>query len=202
MRSHLLTSLKDGTRGETVFHTFGNNHYSLIGLLVDWWVSSGPQRDVLEAPPWYASKADKGLPSDAVLMENGVCRGIVEVEGTNYSKAIDRMLKYIVPENRFWRMDFGVFLAYPTKRKYLEESLPIDDFVKKGKAVTKDHQIQLAVLVLDKIWEEQTQGPRARGPQGQKNYEHVYYNGTPSRLTGTLIENGEEITERCLFRRA
>lgn len=97
----LFTSLRDGVRWETAFHTFGNNHYSLIGLLVDWWVSSGPRREVLETPPWYASKAEKGQPSDAVLMENGICMGIVEVEGTNYLEAIDRMVKYIVPENRF-----------------------------------------------------------------------------------------------------
>jgi len=104
MDDSLFTSLKDGVRWETAFHTFGNNHYSLIGLLVDWWVSRGLGREALEAPPWYATKAEKGRPSDAVLMEKGICTGIVEVEGTNYCGAIDRMIKYIVPENRFWQM--------------------------------------------------------------------------------------------------
>ena len=150
MVDDLCTSLRDGVRWETAFHIFGNSHCSLIGLLADWWVTSGPSREVLEAPPWYASKAEKGRPSDAVLMENGICTGIVEVEGTDYSKAIDRMVKYIVPENRYWRMEFGIFLAYPTKREYMENPLPMDEFVKKGKEVTKNHQIQLVVLVLDK----------------------------------------------------
>ena len=43
-------------------------------------------------------------------MENGICTGIVEVEGTDSSKAIDRMVKYIVPENRYWRIEFDIFI--------------------------------------------------------------------------------------------
>ncbi len=51
MVDDLFTSLRDGVRWETAFHLFGNSHCSLIGLLADWWVTSGPSREVLEAPP-------------------------------------------------------------------------------------------------------------------------------------------------------
>ncbi len=196
----LLTSLENKGRWETAFYTFGSNHSSLIGLLVDWWIYNGDQREVLEAPPWSASKKEKGQPCDAILIEKGICKGIVEVEGSNYINAIDRMVKYIVPGNGFWQLEFGIFLAYPTKRAHMEKPLPIDHFVEKGRVVTKEHQIQLIILTLDKKWDPQTEGPRVRGPRGQNNYRHDYYNGKPCRLTGVLIEGGEEITKRRVFR--
>ncbi len=63
-----------------------------------------------------------------------------------------------------------------------------------------DSPHQLVVLVLDKRWDPQIEGPRTRGPRGQKNHAHAYYKGTPSRLMGVLIDGGEEITERCILR--
>lgn len=174
MVDDLLTSLKEMARWETAFHTFGSNHYSLIGLLVDWWIHSGPRREALEAPPWYASQAENGRPCDAIFIEDGICTGTLEVEGTKYIEALDRMLMYLGADNLYWQLEFGLFLAYPTTRQFMEKPLPMDMIVEKAKVATIIYPIQLLVLTLDKKWDPQAEGPRTRGPRGLKNHEHDY----------------------------
>jgi hypothetical protein len=56
----------------------------------------------------------------------------------------------------------------------MRSPLPANTFAEKGKTITKNHTgIQLVILTLDKKWDPQTQGIRAR-----KNDSHDFYKGT------------------------
>jgi len=208
MTNDLLTSLQKQVRWNTAFHTFGSNHNTLIGLLVDWWVSCEPHHEVIEGAPSFALRAEGGGGvGDAILVEQGLCKGVIEVEGgyvdaggreeplKKYFYAIDRIGKYFIPEDPDWKdLEFGIFLAYPTVSKHMRMPLPINEFVEKGKVVVRNHQgMQLVILTLDKRWEPQTRGIRAR-----KNDSHDYYKGSPFRVTGVLIKDGEVKDSRTL----
>jgi hypothetical protein len=50
---NLLNSLKD-TKWDVAAKTYGNNHATLIGLLVDWWISLAPAiHRAIESGPSY-----------------------------------------------------------------------------------------------------------------------------------------------------
>ena len=95
----LLTSL-ESVRWHIAFRTFGNSHATLIGLLVDWWISSASKdqdRWVLEGAPPYSPWVAGGTGScDAVLVEGATSRGLVEVEGTYHETTIKKIEKYFL----------------------------------------------------------------------------------------------------------
>jgi len=58
----LLSKIKEA-RWETVIRTFGNDHSTLIGVLVDWWISlDRSNHTALESGPTngYAEKDKRG----------------------------------------------------------------------------------------------------------------------------------------------
>jgi hypothetical protein len=78
----ILIGLKNA-RWDIAFRTFGNNHCTLIGLLLDWWMSGDPKRRwALEAGPTngYREKGVRGQ-CDALLCIDTHPTGVVEVEG-------------------------------------------------------------------------------------------------------------------------
>lgn len=203
----LLTSLQQQARWNTAFHTFGSNHNTLIGLMVDWWINSQPQRAAIDGAPWFALRPLGDGACDAILVEHGLCKGILEVEGgyvekgareeplKKYFSALDRLEKYFIPEDPDWKdLEFGLFLAYPTLGTYMRSPLPATTFAERGKIITKNHAgMQLIILTLDKRWDPQMRGIRAR-----KNDSHDYYKGTPFKITGICIQDGEVIEHRVL----
>lgn len=208
MTHDLLSSLQTQVRWNTAFHTFGSNHNTLIGLLVDWWVNCGPHHESIEGAPSFALRSEGGGGvCDAILVEQGLCKGVVEVEGgyveqggkeeplKKYFYALERIGKYFLPHDPDWKaLEFGIFLAYPTVRKYMYMPLPIDEFVDRAKELTSNHAgMQLVILTLDKKWDPQTTGIRAR-----KNNSHDYYKGSPFRITGVLVKNGTVQDSRIL----
>jgi hypothetical protein len=208
MTDDFLTSLQQQARWNTAFHTFGSNHNTLIGLMVDWWVNSKAQREAIEGAPWFALKSQGGDGAcDAILFEQGVCKGILEVEGgyvekgakeeplKKYLYAMDRLEKYFLPNDPDWKdLEFGIFLAYPTSGNYMRSSLPAHTFAEKGATITKNHPgMQLILLTMDKRWDPQTKGVRAR-----KNDSHDFYKGTPFRVSGVRIQDGE-VKERQML---
>ncbi len=203
-----LTSLQQQARWNTAFHSFGSNHNTLIGFIVDWWINSKPQREAIEGAPWFASRSQGGDGAcDAILLEQGLCKGILEVEGgyvengakeeplKKYDYAMNRLEKYFIPVDPDWKdLDFGIFFAYPTSGNYMRSPLPANIFVDKGKTITKNHSgMQLVILALDKKWDPQTKGIRAR-----KNDSHDFYKGTPFRVSGMRIQDGEVKENRIL----
>jgi hypothetical protein len=68
----------------------------------------------------------------------------------------------------------------------------MDDFLQEGIKLTEQKEgRQLIILTLDKKWDEQTSGLRAR-----KNDANGYYKGKPLRLTGDYIKGGTLIDRR------
>lgn len=200
MKDDLLASLEH-VRWHIALRTFGNNHATLVGLLVDWWVSGAPEdRYVLESGPSFGYRPRStrgGGQCDAILVEKEVSKGIVEVEGTRYDYTIDKMGRFFAAEYAdLATLAFGVFLAYPTGargrgKERTIHPLPLDEFVRRGQAVTKDHPgKQLAILVLDKVREPQRSGPRARTE---------YYEGRPAQIRGSLVQDGKELARRVLM---
>lgn len=202
-----LTSLQQQARWNTAFYTFGSDHNTLIGLVVDWWINSKPQRAAIEGAPWFALKSQGGGACDAILLHQGLCKGILEVEGgyvekgakeeplKKYFYAMDRLEKYFMPEDPDWKdLEFGIFFAYPTAGNYMRSPLPANTFAEKGKINTGNHSgMQLIILTLDKRWDPQTKGIRAR-----KNDSHDFYKGTPFRVTGIRIQDGAVREHRVL----
>ncbi|MBW1997559.1 MAG: hypothetical protein JRJ29_06285 [Deltaproteobacteria bacterium] len=79
---NVLRSLRN-VRWNVAGKTYGNNHSTLIGLLVDWWVSVSPDCHwALEGGPanGYKGKGVRGQ-CDGMLCANDEPVGVVEVEG-------------------------------------------------------------------------------------------------------------------------
>lgn len=201
MDDNILTSLAQA-RWQTASRTYGNSHATLIGLLVDWWVSGTPEhRWVLEGGPsfGYRPQAQKGNGQcDAVLGEGAVNKGIIEVEGTRHTWTIEKIGKFFAAEYpEFSSLTFAIFLAYaygPAGKGKARTipPLPLDEYVAQAKDVTAHHPGKsVVVLALDKAWEPQVKGsPRARSE---------YYWGRPSRLTGAYVVGGSEMERRVLM---
>jgi len=202
MRDDLLASL-ESVRWDTALRTFGNSHATLVGLLVDWWISGSPlDRYALEGGPSFGYRSRStggGGQCDAILVEGELSRGVVEVEGTRYHDTIDKIGKFFAAEySDLATLEFGVLLAYPTGPQGRGQgrtitALPLDEFVRRGQRVTKEYVgRQLAILVLDKEWEPQQSGPRARTE---------YYQGRPAQVRGSLLQDGKELARRVLMPR-
>ncbi|MCL5961876.1 MAG: hypothetical protein M1358_21605 [Chloroflexi bacterium] len=200
MKDDLLTSLEQ-VRWQTAFRTYGNDHATLIGLLVDWWITAAPDtRWALEGGPSFGHRP-KGLGGglcDAILGEGDCSKGVIEVEGTRCDDTIRKIGEFFSPEAAadLQSLEFGIFLAYAYSpqgkgRERHIPDLPLKDFVDLGRKVTKDNPGRcLAILTLDKTWERIQTGPRAK---------NEWYMGSPAKIHGVLLLNGEEIASKDLF---
>lgn len=187
----LLTSLRRA-RWQAAFRTYGNDHATLLGLLVDWWISAAPRaRWALDEGPSFGYHA-RGVGSercDVVLGEGATSRGLIEVEGRRYVSTIDKFGKFFSSAYvEFQTLEFGIFLAYAYQavgsagQRHLP-SLPFETFVERARAVTVAHPgKQLVILTLDKTYERVSEGPRKR---------NEYYWGRPSATRGALVEAGQ-----------
>ncbi len=151
-----------------VSRTYGNNHSTLIGFVVSWWLNKGQENEVLDGGlsiPTTAMGGRRGH-CDAILLKDGLPRGVVEVEGTRYLPTVSKMIDFL---NHFQSIQFGVFLAYRTKPAssvhdefdfWLNEQRPIPT----GKVIY--------YIGIEKEWGRHN-GVRGTSP---------YYQGTPSRV--------------------
>ena len=195
----LLESLRS-VRWDIAFRVFGNSHSTLIGLLVDWWITAEPMsRWALEGGPSfaYAPRGVGGGICDAILGEGGNSRGVLEVEGTRMSSTIQKMGKFLAsttPDLQTLR--FGIFLAYAYAPQGQGDArhiaaLPLDDYVEQAITVTQDIPSKpLALLALDKHWSRHRTGPRAR---------NEYYMGTPWRVRGAVVSQGRLLVRERLL---
>jgi hypothetical protein len=197
----LLTSLA-AVRWSTALRVFGNDHGTLVGLLVDWWISGNPAtRWALEGGPsfGYNVKGVGGGQCDAILGEGATSRGLIEVEGTRYLYTLEKIGKFFGSTHaEMQSLQFAIFLAYaygPTgvgPKRHLPP-VTLEAHVEVAKELTAAYPGRyLAVLALDKTYERQKAGPRHR---------NEYYWGRPWRIRGALLANGDIVDEATLAMR-
>jgi hypothetical protein len=207
MEENLLKSLIDAS-WEVALKTYGNDHSTLIGLIVSWWVLSKRNRFALEGGPSFGyRKGGKGRGNcDALLLEEDEAKGVVEVENyrlkrkkgaveveysDNYRWAIDKIGEFF---NHLESLEFGILLVYPigpsgrgNNRKVPEPPANLVDYAKK---LTSNHPSKtLILLILEKKFERIESGIRRRND---------YYQCTPQKIEGYLIKDGKIIKQETL----
>lgn len=180
---------------ETAFKTFGNNHATLIGLLVQWWIRLSPEtHTVMESGPatGYKEKGKRGQ-CDALFCANNSAVGVLEVEGMRPIETA-RKIGYFF-DGKYTEIQtiaFGILLVYPcvpTGRGVNRHFPPAitGSVVNIIREVSLGHQQQQIVLLgLDKRFERCRTDIRSRNP---------YYQGVPSGISGQLWQNGIKESE-------
>jgi len=191
-----LRSLKK-VRWDTAVQTYGNNHSTLIGLLVNWWISQSAKHRVLEGGPTngYSRKGVRGQ-CDALLCDGETPVGVLEVEGTRHEstvKKIGTFFNAIRPE--FRKLSFGILLFYAYepvgsgRRKIFPK--PFDSDAKKEvKAISKKHPNKpIIVISVEKKYQQKDEGVRSWNP---------YYKGQVAKIYGSVFMNGKAILSLSL----
>jgi hypothetical protein len=193
----LLSSL-EGANWVVAANTYGNNHATLIGLLVNWWISLAPETHrAIESGPSYGhfEKGIGGGMCDAVFCEHSTAVGILEVEGTRAKLTIEKVGKFFASRfDDLQTLRFAIVLLYPTtakrrgpKRAILQDSTI---FTTVTNISRKYPDKPIIVVTLDKIYEGQVEGIRTRND---------YYKSQLSSVNGVVFERGKEITSRILW---
>ena len=191
-----LRSLKK-VHWDTAVRTYGSNHSTLIGLLVDWWISLSAKHSVLEGGPTngYSRKGARGQ-CDALLCNGDNPIGVLEVEGTRHEftvKKIGTFFKAKLPE--FKTLSFGIVLFYAywpvgsgQERTF---SKAFDANAKEIVAtVSKKHPKKAIIVIsLDKKYQQKRKGVRRRTE---------YYKGQVNKIYGSVFMNGKEILSLSL----
>jgi hypothetical protein len=193
-------------RWRTFAQVYGNSHATLIGLIVDGWLSSQTEpgdnpraRWALEGGHAYGPSPNPGKRGgmcDALLGEGASVRGIVEVEGSRFIETIEKIGKFFSsPLPHLQGLEFGVFLAYPTHAvgripNRTGAPLDLEEYLDHARTVTREaesaasgnRRFAIAVLTLEKGWE--------KAPTPASRYSH-YYGTRCTRLTAALVSGGE-----------
>ena len=114
MGRNLLNSLKN-VRWKVLARTYGNSHSTLIGLLVDWWISMSPEyHSALEGGPTngYEKKGVRGQ-CDAMLCYKNDPVGVLEVEGSRYGETARKIGRFFDAKKvNYKSLKFGILLLY------------------------------------------------------------------------------------------
>jgi hypothetical protein len=181
--------------------TFGNDHATLIGLLVDWWISLSPTtHTALEGGPsnGYSRKGLRGQ-CDALFCGNGLPVGILEVEGYRYLYTAKKIKSFFAAQyEELKSLQFGILVLYtyePTGRgkdRHLPSAAD-KDTLHEAESITKDYREKVFVVIsLDKKYKRQYSGIRAK-----KGNE--YYFGEPSKIQGFLFSRGRLLDKQTLW---
>jgi hypothetical protein len=168
----LLESLATA-RWHVAAQTFGNSHATLIGIVVDWWVSTGQaDRYALEGGP-SAHPLRHGMRGtrvcDALLCGVDGAEGVVEVEGGRKAWTVEKVgwfFEATYPE--LAKLTFALLLFYSlgprgaAGRKFVPS--PVDDKVVRAvvRASAEHPEKTLLVVGVDKLYEPIVTGIRSR----------------------------------------
>ena len=189
--TQILDSLY-AAKWDTAFRTYGNNHSTLIGLIVDWWVSGNPDRRwALEAGPTNGckEKGERGQ-CDALLCldENQV--GVLEVEGSRHEFTVRKIGTFFDGKNsKITSLRFALLLFYTCtpRGRGIQRAFPSpfsSHFVEKLKIISGRHPDKPIILIsLEKRYDRTTTGIRA---------SNMYYMAEPYEISIRLYENGSE----------
>lgn len=182
-------------RWHVAARTFGNAHSTLVGLLVDWWISLSPEHHTaIESGPTngYAELGKRGQ-CDALFCSDGDPLGLLEVEGIRLIETANK-IGYFFDAKRphLEALEFAVFLIYsynPTGigSQRLFAPAITDEVMATIREVTRTHPGKsVAVIGLDKAFDRHRTGVRAL---------NEWYMGSPSRIHGSLLRDGEQIDQ-------
>lgn len=186
---------------EVAARVYGNDHATLIGLLVTWWIARAPSsRWVLEGGPTngYRGRGKRGQ-CDALLCENGSAVGLLEVEGSRYEFTIRKIDRFFDAKYKeIATLEFAILLLYTyeargrgTDRGYDPVSRP--EVLDAVAGVTRTHRGKpLVVVTLDKLYERTVAPIRTRND---------YYKGATRRFEGLLFVDGVLKGRRLYFER-
>lgn len=194
-------------RWETAARTFGNSHNTLIGLIVDAWITADSERHwALEAAPALGKHQGHRHHSDAIFVCDTSPVGILEVEGLHPCHACDKLSWYITAYPEM----FGLcvfYPIYPRGRAGGKELRFIADrdnedakaaILEKGKAIRRKTGRVLMMVFVEKEWQAEALDPdidlRAQGAG--------YARGRGSRVLGYLITANDVPKEETLWSRA
>lgn len=178
----------------------GNNHASLIGLLVSWWIMSDPDRHTaLEggASFGYRKKGEGGGICDALLCEDDDVVGVLEVEGNRKAYTARKIGKFFAAELEYYEtLRFALLLFYPTAPvgRGVERRMPLacnEETMREVASVSLDFpEKAIIVISLEKTYERITEGIRAR---------NSYYAGTMRSVDASLFVSGERVESLNLY---
>jgi hypothetical protein len=203
-QQNLLESLSN-VRWHIAHRTYGNNHATLIGLLVDWWITRAPTQNwALESGPSFnlpgSGMAGSGM-CDAVLGTAQHALGILEVEGMRPTYTAEKIGRYFAAlDANFGNLQFGILVLYSTgaRGRGKEKTFQIRELQEAQDAATevsRHHSLRdLFVLVVKKKLASELCGLRARSSQ--------YYSGFISEVQGIHLRAGVQWDRRILFSEA
>ncbi|HEV8366782.1 MAG TPA: hypothetical protein VGQ39_02430 [Pyrinomonadaceae bacterium] len=191
----LLKSL-DRVAWNTAIRTFGNCHSTLIGLIVNWWITTDPINHwALDGAPTCGNRRV----CDAIFCANNNAVGILEVEGVGERKitTVEKLGSYFVSEfDDLKTLEFAVLLLYAyhlTRDGYKTFMPPAydPDVFAALTVVSRAHSDKpIIAITLDKTYESNVQGIRKRAN---------WYFSRPSKVTGYLYEAGRESASRVFY---
>lgn len=174
--------------------TFGNDHATLIGLLVDWWISLSPTtHTALEGGPsnGYSRKGMRGQ-CDALFCNNELPAGVLEVEGSRCLYTARKIGYFFAARNpEFKSLQFGILVlyAYEPAGRGKDRNFPLVEYtetLQEVQSITKDSDKTVAVVSIDKKYLPKRSGIRTL---------NEYYFGEPSKIRGILFRNGRQLEE-------
>ena len=185
----------NSARWRTAIRTYGNDHSTLVGLLVDWWVTLSPQNFALESGPSFGRRPKgKGRGNcDAILGENDHEVGILEVEGPVEKKwawCVEKIKGFF---DEFKSLQFAILLVYPYGPKGRGDERrvePIDGgkILSQVKPISEQYPDKgIVVITIDKQFDRRLKGIRSRND---------YYKCTPKSIRGILLVGGKVLGER------
>ena len=197
----LLDSLA-AARWHVAAKTYGNCHATLVGIVVDWWVSQQSNHCALESGPSYRpiGHGMKGTGvCDALLCEADRRLGVVEVEGGSRKKrgwAVEKVGHFLTQPGELEKLRFAllVFYRYGPRGRADKKSFPdaVDDTdIKTIEAASVRYPQKIILVVgIEKRYEPPV---FAHGP---------YYSGRLFRVSGRAYLGGLLEKELTLWGRA
>jgi len=196
----MLDNLRNA-RWDTVAKTYGSSHATLVGLLVDWWISSDSDNHwALEGGPSFGRRL-KGVGGgicDALFCEGREPVGVVEVEGTRGVSTAQKISKFFNAEyQELETLRFAILLlyAYSPKGRGPDRYMPPArdaETIEEVKRVSANYPDKpIIVVAVDKIYEGRREGIRGRSE---------YYWSKLGQVSGLSYEGGQESTSLTLYK--
>ena len=186
-------------RWQTAARTYGNDHATLIGLIVDWWISLAPDvNSALEGGPGNTEPTvgERGQ-CDAMLCKDQKPVIVVEVEGTRIPYTLNKLETYLTSASpHFTPIEAAVLLLYAYQpvgigkdRGYCEiwTKEMVEPILETSRKCANK---PIVIITLDKTYRRQKEGIRSI---------NEYYFGEPNRIEAHLVLDGIELHNQVLY---